>query len=679
MQDQRQERVLIILDIDVIPSANDRIHTSMNKREVLYVSSRSDRATWLQQVGMRPYCTGDDDQCLVLARGQLWDSQDTTTKNHEDGDYFMISLPHPEGPMHFDEMWQRDHPGQTTHATPHCEASGATSQVSSPTSEDYSLLQIAEETHKKRSQVESDTTSLMMQARQDRQRRFRDAQVFREGDEGPIFVQTTEIEPDDILQHLHKVLGSSRHKKKYQNSRFHEVNPKPEDLRNTGSLLLIQEPKEDIKEGQVIILLDYVILQDTTGPHVTVGRDGWRETRYIRKISSRREWIAEIGMSQFCPEAYDRCLVTMEGRTWKAQDDTKWNHEEGAYARIIAPQPSQRIPFSQFWQCTQRGTTMGDAWLRAQIQFERLQQQESTSSTRNARQQQDDMDLQRSASPNTTSSSYTGIDEAAEEPQTADEDQEEMTVIQTRTRRRKHRNHSFAAHAKARLPPPGNGRKEQRKVTFSNRIQVQAHDGKCDTENDMSITNEFIHRTCQAISGKNGNPFLEGYAQGIRKGKADKEHSKPDTDEGLRWLPIQENEESKQGSSMQHDGVPLNKTLQQKQKEFEELQERMREFTNDPMARYSLANNWDDIPELNPNAAKALKGQRTQPMGIPKSVHIYVDGSTAKGQGAWAYAVALETAIEGEHQQHFVGYATGVLNTPTKSIRFTLERSTTIP
>ena len=643
MQDKRQGRVLIILDIDVIPSAADRIHTSMNKREVLYVNSRSDRATWLQQVGMRPYCTGDDDQCLVLARGQLWDSQDTATKNHDDGDYFMISLPHPEGPMHFDEMWQRDHPGQTTHATPHCEASAATSQASSPTSEDHSLLQGGKETHKKRGQEEDDATNLMMQVRPNQQRRFRDAQVFREGDEGPIFVQTSDIEPDDILQHLHKKLGSTRNQKKYQNSRFHEVYPKPEDLKYTGSLVLIQESKEDVKEGQVIILLDYVILQDTTGPHVTVGRDGWRETKYIRKISSRREWITEIGMSQFCPEAYDRCLVTMEGRTWKAQDDTRWNHNEGAYARIIAPQPSQRIPFSQFWQCTQRGTTTADAWLRAQIQFEQLQQQERTSSTQNYNRQQDDRDPQRSASSNTTSSSYSGIDEAAEEPQTAEEDQEQMTIIQIKTKRRKHRNQSFAAHAKARLPPPGNGHKKQKKVTFSNKIQVQAHDGKRNTEKDMCITNGFIQRTYQAFSGETENPFWKGYTWGIRKGKAEKEPEDAHSQTILlqHYLPLDEQNT--------------------KDRQHLEMQQVLKELRKDFRAKFVLKNNWEDIKGLHDLVKEHLAQQQAPCDQKPRAIHIYTDGSQCQDKdhnsfAAWAFTVELE--YEGPNGSNYllIGY-----------------------
>ena len=561
MQDQRQGRVLTILDIDVIPSAADRIHSSMTKREVLYVESRSNRETWLQEVGMRHYCTGPDDQCLVLARGQLWDLQDTSTKTHENGDYFMISLPHPEGESHFDEIWQLNHPGSTTHATPHCNRPEIhLRERNTPTNTSSDETTLLQTERRKQEPEEDELTYLMMQSRHSRRTRFRDAQVFREGDGGPIFVQLTEVEENAIMQHIERVLCRPTQGEHYKTSNFYEVHPKPEDMAHTGSMVLIQEPKTHVKEGQVIILLDYVILQDTTGPMVTVGRDGWRETRYIHKNTNRREWLTEIGMSNFCPVAYDRCLVTMAGRPWKAQDNSAWAHTNGAYAQIIAPQPSQRIPFRHFWQCTQNGMSVGNAWLQAQIQFEE-QQRRNLQPEHQGRQQKSSQDEQQEGRiGNSNSSSYLGIDEVADDPATEEEAEEQTSLLQEKAHiRTTTREVSFAKHAQTRLPPPGNGREYGRSVTFSDKVQSKTPQGDRQIEQDLGISNEFVWNTQQRLRGHEGNEFVEQYTKGLRRGTGlptkrnpasqgyragkTKQRSKHD-EEGWRYRQVGDNSDS---------------------------------------------------------------------------------------------------------------------------------------
>ena len=700
---QKPNKVIIMTEIDIVP-AGGNLHAKVGKaykREVLYITQRSTRMEFLRDVGLAPYCRGKHD-CSVIMQGMEWSYDDDTTWTHANGAYRLIHAMHPDGQTPFNDLWARAQAGLPLpdRVCPHFSREDSRQRDSRERShesshEENSLMTLgrtntrshAQGTRDKPSEEEEEITNLMMEPRQHIKRGYRDAQVFRKGDEGPVFVQTSEIDHDRIMQHIEHKLCSSTQERKFQSSRFHEVHPKPEDLMNVGSLVLIQEPRSEIRRGQVIILLDYVILQEATGPTVTVGKEEWRETKYIREITTRREWLQEVGMSNFCPESYDRCLVTMAGRAWKGQDTSKWTHTNGAYARIIAPQPSQRIPFHQFWQCTQSGMTTGDAWLQAQIQFEQQLQQMNVQATtqqgstregqsRNNNQQQDEKENQDSTSHNATSSSYSGLDEAAEEPQTEEEDQEYGVMLQTRKNKTGTNNHSFAAHARARLPPPGNGHKKGKKVTFSCKVQVQNYEGKQETENDLCITNEFIRGTYNALNGVSENDFLTGYTKGMRRGQKEKanDHKDPNPDADLRWLPIHENDNpdrgsSQQGREVQQKGKKDNcQNLRERQELYRELQDLMKDFQEDPLARYSLANNWDDIPDLHPAAKQALQSQRLYPMGTPTHIHIYVDGSTVKGQGAWAYAVALETT-QGEHPMlHFVGYATGKLHVDESSI-----------
>ena len=46
--DLRTGRVFIHLDIDIVPSAADTVHSALNKRETLYINQQSNRQAWIQ-------------------------------------------------------------------------------------------------------------------------------------------------------------------------------------------------------------------------------------------------------------------------------------------------------------------------------------------------------------------------------------------------------------------------------------------------------------------------------------------------------------------------------------------------------------------------------------------------------------------------------------------------------
>ena len=454
---------------------------------------------------------------------------------------------------------------------------------------------------------------------------------------GKVQMNPSLCKSDEILHQIAVLLSDERHEVKYRTSRFHKVLPKPEGLLQTGSLVLIQEPIADIKPGQIIMVLDYVILQTETGP---TGRDGWRETKYIRAHSTRREWLWEIGMSQFCPDAHDRCLISMAGRAWKAQDDSKWSHVDGAYGRIVAPQPSQRIPFSHFWHCTQQGMTTGNAWLQWQIQADRELHQEDTSI------------LQTSARwmPSTT--------------QTAQE----------------------------KLQPPGNG------IKFCPHVEVYDDDGM-HLEYDRSINNPFIEGfTCTRDGTEETRTkeifhnirFERSENREQRKGKLS-DASKSDTSgddqtiddmennakhkEGTKskqtsniLLPLLDEEELPQNNDSnwhQENTAPIQGYNQQMHRILDSSFEKLKD---DVKAKYPLANNWHIISEMHPNTIAALDIARQEPhTGRISRLHIYLDGSCkkigAQHMAAWAMVVIAETT-QGQKCSYWpVGYANGPLVT----------------
>ena len=602
IRERQANKVISMIEVLIIPSSGaigTPAHTSWT--QVRYIADRSTRDEWLQQIELAPFCQTRH-SCLVLIKGVPWSRSDTSIKERTDGELAMVSVANYQEDIPFQFIWDRTQEGLTLHEA-------ACSWHSRDDRQRTHSRTTSSESEP--SQHEDDSTSLMTLKQSNIDYRTYSALVFRIGVDGPIFVQTSELQPNDIMRHIQHTLCSDTQPQQYRSSNFHEVQPKPNDLDNGHSMILIQEAQSQSQDDRCIILLDYVILQPDTGPLVTVGRAEWRETKYVQKQSHRRQWLQEIGMSPFCPEGQDRCLVTFGNKKWKAQDTSVWTHQDGDYAQIIAPQPSQRIPFHHFWQCTQQGQAMPDAWLRWQIEADRQIHQQANSA-----------------------------------------DNETTSMLQIQPVKR---SPSFARAAQHRLRPPGNGVKFRPEVTIYEDNEVyQAH--------DQSMESDFVAEFCSTREDPEEDKQVKKFKTTLRFTRIASDDK--GTEHPTTHMP---KESIKRTSSL-----PVDDYSQQDRSSNKDRQEHLEElFTllqKDPKAKYPLSNNWMDIPKLHPNTRAALWLQPpSPPPQHMKAIHIFLDGSYNVLQGietsAWAYTVVVETDVLNCKAFHTAGFASAPIST----------------
>ena len=120
---------------------------------------------------------------------------------------------------------------------------------------------------------------------------------------------------------------------------------------------------------------------------------------------------------------------------------------------------------------------------------------------------------------------------------------------------------SSAAHARDRLPPPGNGPK--RRVTFNDIVVNVTVEGNLETWKDHSISNDFVLGSIQKKENKGANEFHDDYMNKIRfedVGNRPKEVcSEPgehqmDRSLPLRRLPVEEEAiDANDGSDVEQD------------------------------------------------------------------------------------------------------------------------------
>ena len=223
LTDQRSRMVFVLVDIDIVPSAADTTHSRLSKTEAIYIKENSRRVDWLQEVGMGPFCRDETPmyECFVMARGNHWDTQDREERRHHNGDHFMIAMAHPEG-EHFDRVWERTHGNRWVAREGECSQSSRDTPSSEESMDINTLMQI---NRRHNEDIQEEETSSLMTRQSHKRDTCRDSFVFREGNEEPIFIQTSEIPENDIRQFLESTLTDARQNAKYRTSSFYDVMP----------------------------------------------------------------------------------------------------------------------------------------------------------------------------------------------------------------------------------------------------------------------------------------------------------------------------------------------------------------------------------------------------------------------------------------------------------------------
>ena len=224
-----------------------------------------------------------------------------------------------------------------------------------------------------------------------------------------------------------------------------------------------------------------------------------------------------------------------------------------------------------------------------------------------------------------------------------DEEQETAILLQGPIKRQTGGNNKDidtpAAHARRRLPPPGNGPHPK---TVSFEPFTTCDDGT--DYYDWTIDNELMENMYRAITERGEqeqNEFLQKFSHSLRYGE-----SSDDVLPTRRKIP--------------KPAVAEDSTS------FGQLVQKLRDKQT---PCYALSAQWDAIPELHPNVWAALILNGTWSDAPVIKIHIYTDGSAIRQgdgevQAAWAFVVLLEKS-DGTYQ--FAGFNGQPMNHTARS------------
>ena len=390
-----------------------------------------------------------------------------------------------------------------------------------------------------------------------------------------------------------------------------KVNPQPENMQFIGATGYLLSLAEEWRfGGKSLILLDveFYTNDPAANPLRPTPNEEWREVTWCDKTTTRARLIRDIGLSQFCMGPTQRCILHVAGFYWSSTDLTTREVPNGSFVVIKILQEVTRIPLDQQWRMIQDGCTMDQI-----------------------REQSDRQEAQSSNPTGSRRSNHTGTGTTGET-----DDTEDTVMFQRYTR-------SFAAVARDRIPPPGNGR-----VTFNEMIEIDGN-----TQRDRAVGNTYMEEFCSDLRDIQGqNHHIGLFLQDIRHGEEpDVIEESNDNLESVviqlqNLLPIQED-----GSCETCD------------MEIEDVIQKIRE---DHRSKFSLKNNWHDIKGLHSKVRERVETQTVHAGTTIERIHIYTDGScinTHQGTctAAWAFVIELEYRWNDMPSYVLAGYDTGRL------------------
>ena len=644
---QQMQKVIILLDIDVIPYGTIPNVEAVSYRNAIHVRQSSTRAEMLQEVGLE--AMGHEEECVVVTRGSLWDEDDVSTRHHENGDYFLISAAHKPQRRSPREVLMDLIEWQNNRETG-CDRRTARRRIERPENEsdNSDLLQTSASPQRTQRQVtreekerwqeqEGDTFSGMATNRA--ARRHTHARVYTMDDEEhQIIVPIPRIPESQFRAHIYVTVTEGYTAQQRAAFCLHQVVPNPDDRENKKEKAYILEDDTQRSQEMIPILLDVNVV--TNQPRGMGPTDEWRETKYISQRLTRRQFINEVQLGPWCNRG--TCVIQMGGRLWRTNDADTWALFPGIYAIVTVLNEQCDTPFHIQWrryngphQDAERSHTSSSPSESSQGGGNREQGESSPSQVMGSDPESDMNDLM----------------------------QRTVWKVPRRSQMQHHvhmRRTSAAKAAAVKLPPPGNGVRFQQCTTI---IQDE-----CRTlVNDCSMTNRYIEEFCTTRDGCDNRTFKafihECRFQQVQSEKQDQEgNNKENSDEEdlsikKAYLPIRAEssagdatEQASRGRGRQKlnlyqclygvcrdanpGGSSENNGRMSKQKRMEECINNMR---GDPRAKYVLSNRWDEIPQLHHTTRHALAQTLVRTQGELQCVHIYVDGSRTKMElhGQW--------------------------------------------
>ena len=348
---------------------------------------------------------------------------------------------------------------------------------------------------------ENEDTSLMT-ARSMRRMRMNTAYAYFFEEDEPRFFAGGHLDKHEYRWHILEVLRNSP-TSQGKNYEVYEVKPNPPDLATKGIQGYIVEEGGARSQTQTVILLDVEIIanQEITMDGQRIFTESWRAVERIQERLTRREFLKEVQLSQLCRKS-GSCILQMGGKPWREQDPDSWWLFEGTYGLLQILNQKPDIPVS----CQTR-------WAKENLEMEdfeeqwRKEEQERKRRRRNEREEEEDLSwLQKRSS-------------LQKKKERNEENEDDVR------HRQQDKRPSDAKQTMARLPPPGNG-----KVGFKDRIKV-CQEGKQKTVRDRAMNNVFIEGMYKGMMKQGHNPFVKGFADGMRYEEYEEEEREKEAEE----------------------------------------------------------------------------------------------------------------------------------------------------
>ena len=369
LEDQRANQVLIYIDIDVTPVGGVTTIPTAHRREIRYMSQRSDRRTFLREAGLGPFCMHTHD-CLALVFGRAW--EDEEEREHENGYYAMIHVSHPDNQTPFNELWERVQHGLPLQIE-RCTQRDIRRQLHghSSSSDESPMLQVrqlkqcqtnqqqglADETtmgqedqeniHKDVKHVAEDDeerASLMQTGRPGR--RSHEARLYRHGDPDYIFVQfPPDVGAQDYRRYIQERRTTNMNHEEAARILFHQVLPTPEDVVRDHATAYLEDDERRRPEEHRLVLVDVNVYPRSSNGQRTRPSDEWRAVEVVHQMSNRQQLVQDLQLDPWC-QPHSPCIITVAGSIWPPIDPGMrpifpgayviidiWHHDEDSFSR----------------------------------------------------------------------------------------------------------------------------------------------------------------------------------------------------------------------------------------------------------------------------------------------------------------------------------------------------------
>ena len=473
-EDLKAWQVLVLVDLIWLTSGTDSTGTMPPQEDVWRAAKAVDFQTDLrglyEQLGLAIFCE-DRTACTTWIRGFEW-VDETRMVRVNDGDYIKIRISSSRSDIPLGTQWElaqsgctlaemNDRLGPRTPATESTATRTTTSGMNMTTGSDAFPMQ------------GQDESSLM-------QRPIPGLQtfVYLEGEAEPIAEQMREHEVIDPIATLRQRFTQRVDGVRPEQLLFFAIRPQPPDLTAMRTTGFLHTTVEQLPRRKSLVMLD-VEFYGNTRPQwraKPTPSNEWREVRFVEQTATRKAFLGEVGLVTFCYGKGTACFVTLRESMWTTQDQTTKEIYPGDYI-IVRVKANEESPIKDQWQnangiCAE---PQRRAYQQALLDYDENRQRAGSS------------------------------DEHLET------DNSSLLQVATLTMRRS----SAAAHARERLPPPGNGKK-----AVSLNPEVQFSDMQSPSV-DFSVENPFIRAFCETRQDDSENPFTKAMMNEVRFGERD--------------------------------------------------------------------------------------------------------------------------------------------------------------